>query len=637
MNPKKVTVLFIFGLLVVATACSQHKRMFTDKKGAGVKDAWLNVCTSGKDPNKLTVKEYLTAFAAGPCSPTILLPGIMGSVLRVEINCPVLRSSDPTTFKNCGWSTCPADKDYTVGSSPKTEYQVWVPGVDSPMTIAAPTEPSKLCWGNLVEVLADTSSGTYKPIPKPGVTFSVKGFTPETDTLATSQCGTTGVEDLIDGIIDPDITKYFKAVIQRLIDMGFKSGLTLQAIPYDFRLNSGLDLASKNLPSLLKKMKQITNKKAIIMSHSMGNQKTAFALWNMNQADKDNTVSSYVALAPPFIGAAKPIDYLSCGSAEFFFLKFGIDMTTWKLSAGTFPSMFELAPFPTYSTQASQPWMQQVMGRINYEAGKSTDPVFNFLPDKTQTCYPKFNNKYCKSGLEVFDNYATYLGQPLTNNNIRAWLNQHSFNKFANVTWPTIDPRFETLPNTGVPIILVYTQILDTEGKYNYTADPLTTSNQNKYCTANEHKWTPWRGDTTVPSTAAVTAGLKWAYEFSQGTANAKPIKFVDICSEVNVKTTPYDSTTAQGVNTMSKLEYIGMPCDCTQTKTRHCTHEDMLFLPELIDFLSNTILTKDVQPLSPTVQQMTDAQLTAFQNTCQILKQLVNPTMDDAPHAESQ
>ena len=219
------------------------------------------MCTNGKAVSKLGYKEYMAEFAKGPCAPVVLVPGIMGSVLRVKVNCVQLRASDPATFADCGWSSCPGEAGHSLENSPSPEYQIWVPGVTSPMTIVSPTTHSKLCFGNLIQVGIDTSSGKLKPVDKPGLTFSVKGFTPQTDGYKNSECGTTAIQDLIDGLIDPEATQYYRAIIARYKDMGYRSGLTLQAAPYDFRLSAGFDWVSQNLGATLKKLKEVTNKK----------------------------------------------------------------------------------------------------------------------------------------------------------------------------------------------------------------------------------------------------------------------------------------------------------------------------------------------------------------------------------------
>ena len=61
------------------------------------------VCTGGQDPSTLSNQEYVRAFAAGPCNPTVVLPGIAGSKLVATIDCKKFKKSSPSTFKACGW------------------------------------------------------------------------------------------------------------------------------------------------------------------------------------------------------------------------------------------------------------------------------------------------------------------------------------------------------------------------------------------------------------------------------------------------------------------------------------------------------------------------------------------------------
>lgn len=592
-----------------------------------------NVCTNGKTASKLTLKDYMTEFASGPCSPMVLLPGIMGSVLTVQIDCPTLKANDPVTFGHCGWSTCPGDIGHSLESSPRSEYQLWVSGVGSPMTLITPTEYSKLCFGGLIQLVFDKSSGKPIPTDKPGVKIRAKGFSPETRGFKASQCGTTAVKDLIDGIIDPEMTQYYRVMIARFEEMGYLSGLTMQAMPYDFRLHSGSDQVSKNLGRVVKRLKQFNNKKVVIVTHSMGSTKALYGLWNMNQADKDDSVALFIPIAPPFIGAGKPIDYLTCGSREFFILDFGLDMKTFKLSAGSFSSILELAPSLIYSKEASSPWMKKVKDRIAYENKQSNDPVFDWLPKREEICYPNYNQKLCRSGLQNFDYFGTYLKNTrLTIDSYRGWINAHTFNSEAQNIWSILDNRFDSMPNPGVPTVVLFSQALDTEGMFDFSIDPKTASDANRYCNQKEDTFAPFQGDSTVPSTSAVTPAIKWALEFQSKAANSKPVKIVDVCSQFNVKSSPYDSITTDGKKSIDKVEYQGMPCDCSQGKVRHCSHESLLFLPQLIDYVSNTLMTNDRSSVSTEVAGMSEQQLASFQQTCQIAM-LLESQSDLADH----
>ena len=64
------------------------------------------MCTGGLDPVAITKHQYLEAFKKGPCNPAVVLPGIGGSKLRVEIDCKKFKEYYPSGFHACGWRRC---------------------------------------------------------------------------------------------------------------------------------------------------------------------------------------------------------------------------------------------------------------------------------------------------------------------------------------------------------------------------------------------------------------------------------------------------------------------------------------------------------------------------------------------------
>ena len=599
-------------------------------------DTWKHICTNSKDPAKLNKKDYMAEFAKGPCSPMMLVPGLTGSILQVMIDCKTLQSSDPTTFASCGWNSCGKSQG-GLESVPDKEYVIWVPDVFSPMSIITEGQKSKDCWAGLLHVTYQTVQGKTTVVSKPGVTVRARGLTPETQGYKATQCGTKSIENLLgETVINPEATQYFKAIIDRLLDMGYQSGLTMQSMPYDFRMSSGVDAVSLYMSSTIKQMAALNNKKVIIVAHSFGNSKTMYTMWNMSQADKDANVALYMAVAPPWLGVLTPTKDLTCGDDGYSFAGIGLDMKTFKEAVGTFPVGFELSPATTYTSQASQPWMQKILNRIKYENGQSSDPVFDFLPLRDAICYPKFNDKKCVSGLQDFSHFGTYMGSTQINaSNLHSWVNQYTYETGTSQAWDVVDPRFTTVPNINIPTVVVYSNRCPTEGIYNFSADPRTYTSQNKFCPSSVDQWTPMMGDETVPSTSSVTVGLKWAMDFQNKVSGAKPIKFVDVCSEFNVKLSPYDSKSGSGQEIMSKLEYSGMVCDCSQGKYKHCTHEGILFLQAWIDFASKTALSNDMTSTSAMVNSMTEQQLEAYQNNCVLYNTLNGPSEAEQVAAE--
>jgi hypothetical protein len=162
------------------------------------------------------------------------------------IDCPTLYSSDPNVFKTCGWTGCGASD-----TRPEAEYQIWVSAPESEMSILSPDEKKKNCFAALFATDYDYTKNvpTYKP--KPGVTVRTFGATPETRGKENSDCGMQGIINLIPDIPNPEWTGNFKGIKERLEYMGYESGLTMQAIPYDFRLNNGMDDLSKSYAKII--------------------------------------------------------------------------------------------------------------------------------------------------------------------------------------------------------------------------------------------------------------------------------------------------------------------------------------------------------------------------------------------------
>ncbi len=191
-------------VLVVASIAAQS-RAATE---AGFGEDLTYRCTNGRDPSQLGYRDYLKEFVAGPCAPVILAPGIGGSVMQVEVDCELLRFTDYETFLACGWLDCKAGSKL----APNKEYRIWVPHLDSPMTIVSPLDLNKI-----------------------GVKVKVAGATPGTFNVTASACGLNSIKDLVPGIINPEVSGYFAAFVKRLRLMGYKEGLSIIGLPYDFR------------------------------------------------------------------------------------------------------------------------------------------------------------------------------------------------------------------------------------------------------------------------------------------------------------------------------------------------------------------------------------------------------------------
>lgn len=598
------------------------------------------VCIGGKDPSKLSKKDYLTEFGKGPCSPVILLPGIGGSNMNIMIDCEKLRDSNPSLFKECDWNACDSDTDSTIApenkSIPKKEYLAWVPHIDSPMTVFSPLEKNKNCFAGLMKLEYDDSGPVIKTKKIPGIDVKIVGTTPETRSKDTWDCGMDGVLDIIPDIPEPHELTYFKNTYKKLLEMGYISGLTAQGVPYDFRMDNKNDPIYKNYLPLVKEMYSMINKKVVLLSHSMGSYRTYTLLNEMTQEDKDKYIRQYIAAAPVLVGASQVSKYFWCGTKEYFFpFHLGIDFKTFKKTLGDYTSMYQLLPNDYRTLNKDEDWMKKIQARVAYEKGESEDPVFDWMPKRDEVCFEKYpDRKYCISGLQRPDTYGQFMGQNITDTNFRELISNYTFASLKGDGFKVIDDNFRKLPNINVPTTIFYSTRVKAEGGHNIKEDPRQfTIDKVEFCPKKSFDILWEYGDGTVPQHASVTPWIKWAYEFEQKKPNAKPVKFVEVCSGKNQRMTPFDGKNEKGENILKTVEYQGLECNCKQGRVKDCDHVGMIILNTFNDYIATALQVEEHSELSPKVQAMSESDLENYVNQCNMIYLTYNR---DSPETES-
>ena len=97
-------------------------------------------------------KDYLYEFQRSACSPVILVPGVMGSRLRVKIDCEVLKKEHSDKFEECGWNSCKKGTIHRMlgKKAPADEYNLWVSDLTSPISIFNINGKSAHCWNTMI-------------------------------------------------------------------------------------------------------------------------------------------------------------------------------------------------------------------------------------------------------------------------------------------------------------------------------------------------------------------------------------------------------------------------------------------------------------------------------------------------------
>lgn len=584
-------------------------------------------CTGGKDPRYLDTKQYLQAFADGPCAPAVFVPGIMGSKLVTKIDCNLLMANDPDTFKACGWTGCGF-----LSKKPNAEYRIWIPRLTSPASLLKPYGSSKRCFAGLIALRFMGKGDTVKVIPKAGVSVDTIGSTPTLgDQKKDYRCGFDAIESLLPIVGTFKGTMNFKYINEAFINAGYLEGLTAQALPYDFRIDTRDNLLNKKFKKVVNELNEITGKKVAIFAHSFGNFQTMNYLWGLTQAEKDAKIARYFAIAPPLGGAVKPVVSFigmdSSYSKGLIIAKVGLTFDFFDLAADTFQGMFNLFPQGHFSQKKNERFVQLMLQKINAEKNKqdvATGSIWDVFPKFNSQCVVGFKGMpdNCNFGLNDMSDFGRIKQERLTFETMETLLKKYSYSEYSgDVYKKSVDSRFLNLANPGVQVNVVFGSTSDTHQSIEYYEDPKTKTSQGKMFDPNNVVM--GQGDGSVLSTSALIAGIKWGEEFRMKAANSKPVNFLHMCSSYNKK-----SSIWQSGKTVTQNSYMGIDCTCKGSVTSRvdgdkCSgHAEMLEEPGLVRVLLDGAIDGQKGTVGQRFLTMDAAGLNNYRNGCVMFNQ---------------
>lgn len=596
-------------------------------------------CLNGKSRSSLSYKQYLQEFTKGPCSPILIVPGIGGSKLIVSINCPIFKEKNPELFKLCGWNTCDSIKAKKERrfEKPKDEYLLWVPEVDSPFSIANPFSNGAMCFSKIIgfEFKENFFSGKVDIVSPAGIEIKPIGMSKMTSSMGKSECGFEAIEDLLPLAFQPSGFKYFENLKDYLKKLGYDIGLTMQALPYDWRKGYKENSLDEIFLKILDEIFELTGKKVTIVAHSMGNYQVLHNLWKMSQEEKDQKISRWLSFAPPFLGSVTTVmnliglnDELSLNVKLF---KLGVTATILKNTVNKYPTNYQLGIKRFFQVHRNQPWMKALKRRIMLEKGKNSqektgESIMDIFPKITEKCTPGFVHKSsdCKLGLDELWNVGLIEELEINPDTLNDILDIYGALKLSSaVNKQIFDKRFEVMENPGVQINIVYTSLIPTLSKIFYNSDP-------RDFTIYDHVYPPdrkefYNGDEEVLVTSAIAPGIKWAHEHQQKIVKgAKPVTFIEMCSEFNQR----DSVFKQGKTEVEKSEYFGIDCDCRtpgnimKSNGKNCGHKGMMEDPNVVQFVANSVLTYEEGKIGKRFEKFEEVDFKKYVNLCFLFKQ---------------
>jgi len=567
-----------------------------------------DVCTGGvKVADHLA---YLTAFHRGPCSPLVVLAGMAGTKLRVVIDCPLLRASHRDVFDTCGWSSCDRTWTDVFGKAPREEYTVWIPDAVSPFSLLSPTSRTKACLAAVLGFRYEEAQGRLQQRPVRGISVTSVGFTPET--RKASRCGFDAISNLVPlaSSLLPAKFRQFDLLRESLEKMGYRIGLTLQALPYDWRLSMHDNGLAQKLPALIDRLHSLTGKKVSLLAHSFGNLNLLNVFAQMPPETKEAKVLRHFALAPPFLGSPTTLFMLLGGSSKYSYASLGIDFPTFKKTLANFPSVFDLLPRRSWRLFEDTPWLQSVLNRISRENGRPAefglrpedDVVAATMPAHDEVCFDvqfKDRTQRCATGMTRFDHFGLVGDSDITPDSIAEILREFSYDPDAARLFEQEVARsdYDLLRNPGVQTVILYSSLAQTTHSHEYILNPKMWAFAPDADFVEPDLVQTSYGDNAVLASSSLVPGFKWAWEFGKKAPGAKPVVFAEVCSRKNRKSSLHQ--TADGRVTAN--EYQGVACTCKPGSEDACGHLGLLSDAEVVSYLAASLLDRQTpQPLPP-------------------------------------
>ena len=599
------------------------------------------ICTGGVDPSSLSEKEFAKAFAEGPCAPTILVPGLTGSRLRVVIDCEILQKTDRKTFRACGWNTC---KKWSIFrpyyKAPRNEYMAWIPSLFGPLNLIPQTDNTKKCFMGLFTPVFEFKNNKAKLIEKPGVKVLPIGMTPETRSLNIGGCGRSGMDNYSPiAALKVHAMDYQELIISSFEFIGHRVGLSLQPYPFDFRLHYSENNLTKRLENIVSTLHSMYSKKTLIVGHSMGNLLATNLLWTMPQDLKDKAISRFIALGAPLMG----VDHAVYGFIGFDQtltktlkgIKIGLGTEIKANSFSYFGSYYDLFIKNTFIEEADKPYIKAIVQRAQSEHFGTPMPkgtIMDLFPPPSETCARNLPvNPWLKEKFDKLDKYVLGMlgsskigyieGKVFRTNEISELLEEYSFNHHAKTLYELYrDERFTKFPNPGVQTNVVFSRGILTKGWFNFSVSPKSKTEAGKISLPNFFE--PKPGDGIVTTTSALTPFIKWADDFRNGEKHSRPVNFIEMCGLVDRRESVFDNKKEKKVE---KNAYFGIECTCDQKNAlfgeNDCRHHfGMLSDLYLSKFIIKSSIDGQTGSLGQEFCSLPDSFFEDFSKNCDLL-----------------
>lgn len=350
-----------------------------------------NVCVGGLDPEDLSHRKYLEAFARGPCKPVMMVPGIVSTRLSIKINYEEVKKYHPEIVAACHWNDSDHEKDVQNIWPPNSRFEA---GISNFMS----------CFSELFKIGVKKVGQTYKVKYRKGLDYfpNWKGKKRFGFEIKHEECGFRATNSLITmgmGFIGRfDI---MRPMYDELYDMGYRSNLTMAPFPYDWRANPKWIVAQGHFGNLAKLLYLLNGKPIVIAAHSYGSVVSYQGILSLSPKVRSAIIDDWVTIGATWLGSTMTLDILlgslppPNGSSHVLekLLSMANRFEYFEKMLSNLAGFYSLAPKDNFVKYRNTPWLQKVLYRIQYEnTGKIFNgkiPYSNWLPKREFFCDEK--------------------------------------------------------------------------------------------------------------------------------------------------------------------------------------------------------------------------------------------------------
>ncbi|XP_048748762.1 phospholipase A2 group XV-like isoform X2 [Ostrea edulis] len=318
-------------------------------------------------------------------NPVILMPGDGGTQFEAKLN----KTTAPHSL--CTLKT-------------NVYFSLWLNLEElAPIVIDCFTDNMKLVYNRTTHTTSNT----------PGVNMRISDFG-----------GTSTVEWLDPSHIS--VTSYFAPIVNALVSWGYKRGVSVRGVPFDFRKapNEFKELYQKMQALIEETYRMNNNTRVVVLGHSMGNPTSLYFYNIMSQAWKDKYIEAHISLAGVWLGAIKPLRLFASGdSLGVLFVKplkvrkeqRSMPSTAWLMPSDKAWSPDEvliMRPGKNYTVKDYQEFFQDIDYMDGWYMRKDTVNLIRDLtpPGVKVHCLHGINVK--TPGVLVYDKSSWYDSQP---------------------------------------------------------------------------------------------------------------------------------------------------------------------------------------------------------------------------------